>query len=196
MVTPADQAKLIDLGFGSWTSSGAARRKLSAEVSVGQEWWEDGFPGPRNRPASYMSPEEVLGHRLDRRSDIFSLGVVFYQMVTGQVPFGGATDAGTALKIVQATPPPASRINPSVPTRFDAAISKMLVKTLDGRYQRAADVAADLRQLATDGQLGALSERRPGEPQPAPPGPRPARSAFTVAVVVLLALAALAWWVF
>jgi serine/threonine-protein kinase len=194
IVTPADQAKLIDLGFSSWTSGGAARRKLSAEVSVGQEWWEDGFPGPQNRPPSYMSPEEVLGQRLDRRSDIFSLGVVFYQMVTGQVPFGGATDAGTALKILQTTAPPVSRVNPSVSPRLDAVITKMLVKSVDGRYQQAADVAADLRQLAADLQFRVLTGRH-GKTEPrTPPGRRPLGSFFALAVAVVLALTALAWW--
>jgi len=193
IVTPADQAKLIDLGFASWTSGGAARRKLSAEVSVGQEWWEDGFPGPQNRPASYMSPEEVLGQRLDRRSDIFSLGVVFYQMVTGQVPFGGATDAGTALKILQTTPPAVSRVNPSVSARLDAVISRMLVKNVDGRYQQAAAIAADLRQLAADLQLRAVADRH-REPEPRKSFSRPRGALFAVAFVVLLALTALAWW--
>ena len=194
IVTPADQAKLIDLGFASWTSGGAARRKLSAEVSVGQEWWEDGFPGAQNRPPSYMSPEEVLGQRLDRKSDIFSLGVVFYQMVTGQVPFGGATDAGTALKILQTTPPAVSRVNPSVSARLDAVISKMLVKNIDGRYQQAGAVAADLRQLAADMQLRTLTDRHREEEPRRAPGRRPLGSLFAVAVVVLVALTALAWW--
>jgi len=193
IVTPADQAKLIDLGFASWTASGAVRRKLSAEVSVGQEWWEDGFPGPLNRPASYMSPEEVLGQRLDRRSDVFSLGVLFYQMATGQVPFGGATDAGTAIKIVQASPPSVSRVNPSVPAQLDAVIAKMLAKSVDGRYQRAADVASDLRQLAADLHMRALGDRHRAAPPPSPE-PRSVGTGVGVAAAVLLALTALAWW--
>ena len=195
IVTPADQAKLIDLGLASWTAGGAARRKLSAEVSVGQEWWEDGFPGPRNRPASYMSPEEVLGHRLDRRSDIFSLGVVFYQMVTGQVPFGGATDAGTALKILQATPPPVSRVNTAVAARLDAIISKMLVKNLDGRYQRASDVAADLRQLAADLRQRAVGGDVKTERLAPAPGRRVWTTSVGAAVAVLIVLTALALWI-
>jgi serine/threonine-protein kinase len=198
IVTPADQAKLIDFGLSSWTSGGLARRKLSAEVSVGQEWWEDGFPGPQNRPPSYMSPEEVLGQPLDRRSDIFSLGVVFYQMATGQVPFGGATDAGTALKILQASQPSVSRVNPAVPERLDGVISKMLAKNVDGRYQRAADLAADLRQLAADLRLRALTGRHREEGrQPAAAttaGRRPVGAGFGIAVAVLLLLTALAIW--
>ena len=194
IVTPADQAKLIDLGFTSWTSGGAARRKLSAEVSVGQEWWEDGFPGPRNRPASYMSPEEVLGQRLDRRSDIFSLGVMLYQMVTGQVPFGGATDAGTALKIVQASPPSVSRVNPSVPAKLDAVVTRMLAKNVDGRYQRAADVASELRQIAADLEVRTLGARQPDRPPRPAPRRRPVGTGVGFGVIVLLVLTALAVW--
>ena len=211
MVTPRDQAKLIDLGFATWTSGGAARRRVSAELSVGQEWWEDQFPGAQNRPPSYMSPEEALGHRLDVRSDIFSLGIVLYQMATGQVPFAGATDAGTALKIVQATPTPPSRLNPAIAPELDAVISKMLVKSLDGRYQHAADVAAALRRVAADIEMRALEDGPPsrdtrdarrfgGQPSPASQPELREKRAFSagwwkVAVFVLVVLVALAYFV-
>ena len=195
MVTPKDQAKLLDLGLASWTSGGVARRKVSAELSVGQEWWEDGFPGPENRPPSYMSPEEALNQPLDSRSDIFSLGVVLYQMATGQMPFGGATDSGTALKIVQATPPAPSRLNPSLAPQLDGVISRMLVKSLDARYQHAEDVASELRRVATELEIRALGERHRAARDAVPAATRRTGrvNAWNVAIVVLAALVALAW---
>lgn len=93
----------------------------------------------------YMSPEQVLGKSIDARSDIFSLGVMLYEMLTDVAPFRGDNVNVIMYQILNVTPPPPSSLNPQVPEMLDYILAKALDKTLEGRYQTALELAEDLR---------------------------------------------------
>ena len=122
IVTPKGAAKILDYGLaaGVRTSPGAAR---------------------------YMSPEQALGDEVDHRTDIFSFGLVLFEMLTGRSPFGGSTPEALAVQIVQAPAPAPSAVNPSLPRELDAIVAKTLAKSLGQRYEAAATLAAELRSI-------------------------------------------------
>ena len=94
-----------------------------------------------------MSPEQVAGEKADGRADIFSLGTVLYEMLTGQSPFSGDNQHATMYQVVHKTPPDPSSCNLRLPKDFDAIVSRAMAKNPADRYQGAADMAADLRQF-------------------------------------------------
>jgi eukaryotic-like serine/threonine-protein kinase len=136
MVMPNGPVKITDFGI--------ARRRAASELT--QTGMLLGSP-------KYMSPEQVIGKRADHRSDIFSLGVILYEMLCGAAPFSGENVTALMYQTVNFMPPPPSSINGAVPDALDFIVAKMLAKVVDERYQDAADVARDLRecerQLAT-----------------------------------------------
>src|SRR3989338_5558872 len=93
----------------------------------------------------YMSPEQVMGKTIDQRSDIFSLGVMLYEMLTGQAPFNGENVNAIMYQTLNAVPAPPNTLNPAVPEMANFILAKALAKKLEDRYQNAKDFSADLR---------------------------------------------------
>ncbi|HSC78037.1 MAG TPA: protein kinase, partial [Candidatus Acidoferrales bacterium] len=96
---------------------------------------------------AFMSPEQFSGGGVDARSDIFSLGAVLYEALTGKMPFPGETVTEIIYKVVQATPAPARQHNPQLPAEVDVVLGRCLAKSPGQRYQRASALAADLEAL-------------------------------------------------
>lgn len=113
----------------------------------------------------YMSPEQVLGQTIDGRSDIFSLGVVLYEMLTGQSPFSGDNLNTIMYRILNETPVPPSLVNENVPEAFDTIIAKALSKRPEDRYQNAKVMARDLREYLSAPQVASEPVSRPAQTQ-------------------------------
>ncbi len=135
-IKPANIMILRD-GSAKITDFGIARMRVSDVKTQ---------TGIRLGSPKYMSPEQVLGNALDHRSDIFSLGIVLYEMLTGQTPFMASNLEALMYQTVNNAPLPASRINPNVPQMLDLILARMLEKNPDNRYQHARDVFADLNE--------------------------------------------------
>ena len=105
------------------------------------------IPGRPLGTASYMAPERILQMPLDARSDLFSLGVVIYEMATGRLPFTGASPGETVTNILEKDPTPLTTLSPDRPGQLDRIVNKLVAKQCDDRYPSAAALRADLQSL-------------------------------------------------
>src|SRR5205807_5060224 len=123
-------------------------------------------PGRVLGTPQYMSPEQARGMELDARSDIWSLGVVLYEMLAGRLPFHGETKSHTVVSILESEPPPLTTFAPDTPPELQRIVRKALTKDRDSRYQTARDLMIDLKSLRRDLDLRSELQRSsmPGGP--------------------------------
>ena len=175
ILNPKGHAKILDFGLSAWTEGGVARRRASGHTAAALPL----------TTIAYLSPEEALGRTLDRRTDLFSMGSVLSEMMTGHTPFAADSAQEMLRRIVHDAAPPPSRLNQDVPREIDAIVLRLLSKPITERPESAASVAAELRSVA------AVLDVRAGEREPptvVQPKTRTQRWLVPVTILVVLAV--------
>jgi serine/threonine protein kinase/Tol biopolymer transport system component len=156
-LTKREQVKILDFGLAKLVQlPGASQESAGATVDAVDPAMLTS-PGTAVGTVAYMSPEQVRGKVLDARTDIFSFGVVLYEMVTGVLPFRGETSGVITHAILAQEPVSPMRLNPEVPAKLEDIINKALEKDRDLRYQAASDIRTDLKRLRRDTGSGRIS---------------------------------------
>src|SRR5277367_993445 len=154
-ITDRGQAKVLDFGLAKQI---ATTRNVGETVTMGAGMLESDpnltSPGTSLGTVAFMSPEQVRGEKLDARTDLFSFGLVLYEMSTGRQAFTGSTSGVIFAAILEREPVPPTRLNPDLPVKLEEIISKALEKDPKMRYQHAADMRADLQRLKRDTDSG------------------------------------------
>lgn len=141
MITERGQVRVLDFGLAKVVGVPGVEQKAAARQSM-LSW-----PGARPGTPPYMSPEQAKGDKIDARSDLFAVGVILYECITGSRPFSGKTIREIMTQVVNFDPVPPSQLNPNVLPQLDGLVSKALAKEPKARYQSAADLLDDLRAM-------------------------------------------------
>lgn len=182
LVTPKGHAKLIDSDLASFTAGGALRASAGARMGA--------LAGAPAATLRYMAPEQVLGEGVDARGDLFSLGIVLHEMLTGVSVFDRPQAYEILLAIVQAPVPLPSATNPALPASLDRIVERAAAKSLAGRYQTASELVSDLRAALSS--LAASADEAAAT-APVEPERRRSRVLLVLGAALAGALGVLGW---
>lgn len=187
MVTGKGSAKILDFGMAPWTNGGAVRGAASRDP--------DALAPDAVGVLAYLSPEQAIGGAVDPRTDVFSLGVIAYELITGTNPFAAASASQTVLNVIKAHAAPPSDVNPAVPKDVDAILGRALAPDLSERQQSAAALAAELRSVAAALDVRSGDADAPSALLPIDDSPdRRAAGMLTGALLGAAAAAVAVWW--